>query len=147
MYGWTAGTTAKSGTLYIQDQVAAGGTAVAKSGVQIYFPASGASTYGAVPTIGNVVSITGLSWSPYAGANMYPVAANQYSASATTKVSVLGSAALPPPVMVPASMVSPTSSLTATGFEGMRVIVTGSSFKVQGSENSNTCPASLQYGG
>ncbi|MHB1845820.1 MAG: hypothetical protein ACYCWW_13415 [Deltaproteobacteria bacterium] len=148
VYGWSctapatgcSGTKAASGTLYLQDAVAAGGTPAANSGISLYMKEGGKASvninYGTVPARGDVVEVTNLSFGAYKGQT-------QFTATTSTQVTKIGTAPLPPPVAVNASDVGP-SSTTAT-YRGMRVTVNGGPFTVAGSGGSSTCPAPLTY--
>jgi hypothetical protein len=138
VYGWAAGASPHSGTLYLQDPAPAAGAPPPRSGVQVYFPKGHAATYGAVPNLGDVAEVTGVMWSPFHGVN-------QFAASATTQVTVIGAAALPTPISVTATVVGPNTSVGTQGYEGMRVKVNGGPFSVHGSRTSSTCPPGLQY--
>lgn len=133
--GGTYTETAAGGTIYVQDATASGATPAPSSGIEIYVPKA-ADAIMAIPVVGNVVSFTGLKWSPYKGAN-------QFEASAASVVTVLGTSPLPTPVMLTPAEVG-TTALASPTAEGMRVIVSGS-FKVSGSETSGTCPAGVSY--
>jgi hypothetical protein len=126
---------AESGNLYVQDPTS-GSTITPKSGISVYLPKANAGTYGTVPALGDVVTISNLKWSPYGGQD-------QFEAAATTVVTNIGTSALPTPYMMPASVAASTGAV-ASGYEGMRVIVTGS-FTVKGSETSNDCPSGVSY--
>lgn len=65
----------------------------------------------------------------------------------TTMVTILGTAALPNPVMVSATTPGTAASgVVPRGYEGMRVQVTGGPFTVKESEASlTTCPTALEY--
>jgi hypothetical protein len=140
VYGWGVDMTGKahSGTIYLQDPTANGAMPASKSGAQIYFSKKSAMTYGTVPSVGDVVQVTGVKWSPYKGVN-------QFSASMTTAVTKIGTSALPTPVLLNATDVGPSSNVAMQGYEGMRVSVMGGPFTVNGSKASNTCPAALEY--
>ncbi len=106
--------------------------------MQVYFSKTNAMTYGAAPSAGGVVQVTGVKWSPHKG--VIP-----FSASAMTTVTKLGTSALPAAVNVHAMDVGPTSNVGMSGYEGMRVTVMNASFTMAGSKASNTCPPGLSY--
>lgn len=141
VYAWgtdpdTTPPAATAGTIYIQDP--ASGTPAAKSGTEIYFGKANEATYGTPPTVGEVVAVSGLKWSPYQGVN-------QFEATAGTTVTSLGTSPLPAPVSITAAQAGMSSYVTSSGYEGMRVSVTGGPFTVHGSKASNTCPTQLEY--
>ena len=128
---------ATTGTIYIQDATTGTAMPATKSGTEIYFSKTNEASYGTAPNVGDVVEVTNLGWSPYQGVN-------QFAASATTVVTHLGTSPLPNAVPITPANAGMASYVTSSGYEGMRVSVTGS-FKVHGSGPSGTCPTWLQY--
>ncbi|MHB8417912.1 MAG: single stranded DNA-binding domain-containing protein [Myxococcales bacterium] len=126
---WAAG---GSGSFYLQDP-ASGGSPAPYSGIDIYVPkGAGPAT---VPSRGEVVEVTDVSWSPYNGVNEFAFASDGGSS-----LNSLGQATLPPPVAATAAQLAP-SSTALDQYKGMRVI-DAESFTV-----GSSCPAALQYGG
>ena len=133
---WTSTGTLASGSIYIQD--AASGTPAIHSGTEVYFTKTYAASYGTAPAVGDVVAVTGLSWSPYEGVN-------EFAVSSTTTVTKLGTSPLPAAVSITPAQAAQSSYVTSSGYEGMRVTVSGGPFTVNGSATSQTCPTQLQY--
>ncbi len=145
VYPWSCtatgctGTKTGTGTIYVQDPVAAGATPANGSGIELYMHEGGSGSinvnYGTAPNRGDVIQVTNLKWSPYKGVN-------QFAATSTTQVSVIGNAPIPPAVPV-----TPSDVNTGTSYHGMRVTVTGGPFTVDGSGGStpDTCPSALTY--
>jgi hypothetical protein len=152
VYDWTppqGSTGAKSGSFYLQDVVAPGGTPAPGSGISVYMNKADIGT-NVNPNRGDVVTITGFTWSPYDGSDSktsppepgFTDDQNQLGSSSTSKVTVIGNAPLPPPVSLPATSLSPTA--TTSQYFGMRVTATGGPFTVQGSDGNNDCPAGVE---
>jgi hypothetical protein len=142
---YTSDTGAHSGSMWIQDPVAAGSTPAPNSGVEVYFPSesandAGATQAGLYPPIsvvrGDVVAFTNLKWDPYAAkTDIGGAAQNELEFVATATMSLVGQGTLPPPVPLTGA------ELTADGgmFMGMRVVQTDGPDTV-----TNTCPVALQ---
>jgi hypothetical protein len=131
--------------------VAAGGTPAAGSGVLVYMSKDDIGS-NVAPQRGDVVSITGFTWSPYNGHDKtdnlpgYSNSQNQLSSGTGAVVTVIGTAPLPPPVPLTAADLSPSGS-SEKQYYGMRVNVTGGPFTVSGTGAGDypswTCPAGL----
>jgi hypothetical protein len=157
VYPWTpaAGTeAAKSGNFYIQDPVAPGGTPAAGSGALVYVSKDDINSTMTIPNRGDVVSITGLSWSPYNGADKddnlpgYTNEQVELETGSATAIAVIGNAPLPPPIQLTAADLSPTGTSEKQYYQ-MRVSVTPGPFTVagtgqySGSSPNFDCPAQL----
>ncbi len=133
-WGKDAQGTAYSGSIYIQDPVAMGGTPMPHSGVDIYIASTlvgGASLPTSAPARGDVVLFTNVAWAPYKGLN-------EFGYGMGSSITKLGTSALPPPVALQASDLA-SGSTSADQWKGMRV-VDKESFTVL-----DNCPAPLQY--
>ncbi len=126
--GWGG---SNGGNFYVQDPVASGAPQPG-SGVDIYFGSSLKNAPANAPNRGDVVLLTGLSWSPYKGIN-------EFGYQATSTMTTLGQSALPPPVSATAAQLAPTST-SLDAYKGMRVADTTDNFTI-----SATCPSDLQY--
>jgi hypothetical protein len=158
VYPWTpaAGSTAaKSGSFYMQDPVAAGGTPAPGSGTLVYMNKDDIGS-NIAPNRGDVVTVTGFTWSPYNGADVkddnlpgYTNNQNQVSSGTGAAVTVIGTAPLPPYVSLTAAQLSPTGTSESAYYQ-MRVTVTGGPFTVDGtgaadpSSSSWDCPAPIE---
>ncbi len=141
----TATAAAKHGAFYLQDP--GSGLAEPGSGILVFVPASVVSATvpaAAAPNRGDVVALTGFTWSPYNGSTAsspgYVNSQNQLQAGAAASLQVIGTAPLPPPVPLAIGNLVPTGT---SQYLGMRVSSADGPFTVAGSGPSNSCPASI----
>jgi len=132
---WASTPTAYNGSVYLQDLAV--GTPPPQSGVLVFFPKADAATYGTAPVRGDVVEVSNVTWSPYKGQS-------EFTAGATSVVTLLGTASLPSPVSLSSTDVGPTATANSLQYLGMRVVVSDSPFTVSGSSTSGDCPADLE---
>ena len=85
-----------------------------------------------------MISISNVSWSPYENVN-------QFAAGSGSVVTKLGSSALPTAVPITAANSVLSTYVASSGYEGMRVSISGGPFTIHGSAKSNTCPTQLEY--
>ncbi len=149
IYPWTGGSTPKSGSFYIQDVVTDGGMPAPASGIAVYVNKANVGTM-VPPSRGDVVTLSGFTWSPYDGHNSkatppepgFTNKQNQLASTASSAVIVIGTAPLPAPVPLPATQLSPTQSTSQ--YFGMRVTATGAPFTVKGTDGNNDCPPQVE---
>jgi hypothetical protein len=133
-WGKSSDGTAYSGSIYVQDPVATGGSPMPRSGVEIYFASSLVGTANlpsAPPSRGDVVLFANVTWAPYKGLN-------EFGYGMGSSITKLGTSALPPPVALQASDLA-SGNTGADPWKGMRV-VDKEAFTV-----IDSCPAPLQY--
>ncbi len=155
IYPWTPPThnnTASYGLFYLQDLVALGGTPAPHSGISVYVDPSVVTASvpaAAPPKVGDVVVLTGFTWSPYTGGSSggnlpgYSNAQFQLTTGPEANLQVAAASCLPPPVTIRPSDAAPGAG--PSPYAGMRVLVSGGPFTVAGSQASSDCPPAVEY--
>ena len=80
-----------------------------------------------------MIPISNVSWSPYENVN-------QFAANSGTVVTKLGSSALPTAVPITAANSVLGTYVASSGYEGMRVSISGGPFTIHGSASPTPAP-------
>ncbi len=132
---WAATPTAYNGNVYLQDP--ASGVPAPHSGALVFFAKANAAVYGVPPVRGDVVEVTNVTWAPYKGQG-------QFTAGATSVVTLLGTSPLPTAVSLGSVDLGPTATGSSQPYLGMRVVADDGPFTVNGGAASGDCPAGVQ---